>query len=244
MPHKVGVAETIPLGNISYQKKQVSIWKMGRGLRIPYEIRQYVTLNITGIFFQDFGVKLGMGLDAMAIDVLINGEQTDGSASAPVVGVDTVNTTAYKDLLRVWVRMGRLGRTPNAIIGGEDSAIATLNLDEFKKRESGTPEKRLNMKTPVPSVTDYYVHGAVPDEQQIILDTTSALIKLNAQPLMIEEKKEVSNQTMEFYASLTTGFSTLFRDARVIVDQNEDIDDTTFPSYMDPTSLETATIVE
>ena len=58
--------------------------------------------------FRDFGVQLGYALDTLAMDVVINGNQVDGSESAPVIGVgSTSDGIQYRDLLRVWVRASR-----------------------------------------------------------------------------------------------------------------------------------------
>jgi hypothetical protein len=237
-PRYVGEGETISKGAISFGEKTLKIRKMGRGIRIPYEVAQYVTINVMSIFLQDFGVKLNHGIDALMIDVLINGEQADGSESAPIVGVGTSGTFGYRDLLKVWIRMARIGRTPFGIIGGEEAAIDTLFLDEFKKRESGTVEKQLNLRTPVPQSSAYYIHGSMPDDQQMVIDRTSAIIKYNAQPLLVESDKIVSNQTLETYASLTTGFGILYRDARVIIDSSLEFASNGFPAYMDVDPLE------
>lgn len=245
MPKYVGEAETISTGTISFGSKNLKVRKLGKGIKIPYEVTQYVAINVVGIFLQDFGVKLNQGIDSLMIDILINGEQSNGSESAPVVGIDTANTFTYRDLLRVWIRMARIGKTPTAIIGGEDAALNTLDLDEFKKRESGSTEKTLNLKTPVPQSSAYYIHGTMPANQQMVIDRSSAVIKYNAQPLLIESDKVISNQTIETYASLTTGFGILFRDARVIIDSSLDFQTGNgFPSYMDVDTLESVTIEE
>lgn len=242
-PRYVNEAETIPVGNLSFGSKTLKVRKIGKGIKIPYEVNQYVAINVVGIFLQDFGVKLGQGIDSLMIDTLINGEQVNGSESAPVVGVDNVGIVTYKDLLRVWIRMGRLGKAPKSIIGGENAAIETLNLDEFKKRTAGTTDSKLNLKTPVPDTTNYYIHGAMPTTQQMIVDPSSAIIKYNAQPLLVETDKIISNQTIETYASLTTGFGILFRDARIIIDSTLDFQTGNgFPTYMDVDTLEDVTI--
>lgn len=233
VPHKVGEAETIPLGSISYGDKSVSTFKIGRGIKLTYEIEHYVSLDVISIFFQDFGIKLGQALDTLAIDVLVNGDQADGSESAPVIGVGTVGTKVYKDFLRPWVRGARMGRRFNTIIGSEDSALDTLDLKEFKERATGTTEAKLNMKTPVPNSADYYVHGNVPAGQEILLDSRFALIKFNVIPLLIESDKIVSNQTKEFYASLTTGFGKIFRDSVLLLDTDVAFATNGFPDYMD-----------
>lgn len=233
-PRRVGEGETIPVGTVSFGSKKFSIYKIGRGIKITDEVAQYSSLKVVSIFLRDFGIKFGHAADTLAIDTLINGDQANGSESAPVIGVEsTVAGKQYKDLLRLWIRMARIGRVPNTIIGGEKSALATLDMDEFKKKTSGTPDAKLVMKTPIPSQTNYFIHGNVPDTQELILDPTSALIKFNAQPLKVESERIVSNQTEAFYASLTTGFAKLFRDASIIMD-----DDLAFASYGFPTFLD------
>lgn len=247
-PKYVGEAETISTGTISYGQKTVKLRKIGRGIKIPYEVRNYVSINVVSIFLQDFGIKLGHAIDALMIDCLINGEQANGSESAPVVGITTPNTLTYADILRIWVRMSRIGRVPQIMIGGETAALTTLNLTEFKTTPaSGTippgTDPKLKLRTAIPTSTDYYIHGSMPANQQLIVDSNSAIIKYNAQPLLVESEKIVSNQTEASYATLTTGFAIVFRDGRVLMDSSLDFDTTNpFPSYMDVDALEQVTI--
>lgn len=249
IPRYVGEAETIPEGNVSYGQKTLKIKKMGRGIKIPYEVMQYVSINIISVFLQDFGVKLNHGIDGLLIDTLINGEQANGSESAPVVGIQVPGTLAYRDLLRVWVRMGRIGKIPQAILGGEDAALDALDLPEFKTNAfggnaaAGVPtSNQIQLKSAIPSSSAYYIHGAMPADQHMVIDRTSSIIKYNSQPLLVEQDKVISNQTIETYASLTTGFGILFRDGRVIVDQSLDFSTNGFPSYMDVDAQEAVTI--
>jgi HK97 family phage major capsid protein len=157
-PRKVGEAETIPVGTISYGQKKFSIYKIGKGIKIPYEVSQYSTLNVLKIFLRDFGTKLGHAQDTLAIDCLINGEQADGSETAPVIGIATANTKAYKDFLKIWIRMSRMGRLPNTIVAGEDAALDTLDLSEFKTRQNAGPlVATINLKTPIPTSMNYFI---------------------------------------------------------------------------------------
>lgn len=235
---RVNEGETIPVGNVSYGSKQVSIYKVGRGIKVTDEVRNYVSVNIVSIYLQDFGIKMGHSLDSLLIDILLNGDQANGSESAPVVGIATAGTLIYKDLLKIFIRMARLGRTPNTMIAGEDMALEVLDLDEFKTRRAGTTDAKLNLKTPVPNSVDFFIHGNVPDDQVIMVDTNATVIKLDAQPLMVESERIVSNQTEATYATVTTGFAGLFRDGRIVMDQSLAFASYGFPSYMDPTSQE------
>lgn len=241
-PRRVGEAETIPLGAISYGSKTFTLYKVGRGIKLSYEVIQYASLNVVSIFLRDFGVKMGQGMDVLAIECLINGEQPGGTEAAPVIGVGTVGTKEYRDFLRPWIRMARLGRRPSIVIGGETAALDTLDLDEFKKRATDKSDALLVLKTPVPATTNYYIHGNVPNDQEIILDPSSSIIKFNAQPLLVESEKIVSNQTQAFYASATTGFAKAFRDSAIILDSSLDFAVDGFPTWMDVDAAENVII--
>lgn len=232
-PAKVNEAETIPLGDISFGQKSVSLFKIGKGFKITDEVRNYVSLDVLGIYLRDFGVQLGYAMDTLAMDVLINGNKADGSESAPVIGVyDTTNGITYKDLLHIWVRAARLGRNFQSMIGGEDQAIAMLDLPEFKNRSQGTTMATLNIKSPVPNSADFYIHPGTPANQLLLVDKSAALIKLTAQQLKLESERIVSNQTEATYASLTTGFSKMYNDAAILLAANRAFSTYGFPAYM------------
>lgn len=234
MPRKVGEGETIEMGTLTYGHKTVKVYKVGRGIKIPYEMRNYCSLNVIAIFLKDLGLKMGKGLDGLAIDTLVNGDQVNGSESAPVIGIATANTLIYKDFLKPWVRGSRLGRSYGNMVAGEDTMMDIMDLAEFKtKNQTGTTVATLNVKTPVPTASNLYCHGRVDADQIILVDQSKALIKLNAQPLLVESEKIVSNQTDATYATLTTGFANLFRDGRIIMDTSLAFGSNGFPTYMD-----------
>lgn len=232
-PRYVGEGETIPLGTVSYGSKEFRIYKVGRGIKLTDEVVYYTSLNLVSIFMRDFGIKLGHATDVLAIDCLVNGEQSDGSEAAPVVGTATGTSLVYKDLLTIWVRMGRMGRVPNTLIGGEEVAVDVLDLAEFKTPVMGNPQETLVFKSPIPKNTNFYVHGNVTDDQAIILDPSAAIIKFNGWPMKVESERIVSNQTEAFYVTLQTGFAKLFTDAAIIVDRSKAIASYPLPDEMD-----------
>lgn len=233
-PRLIGEAETIPLGTLSVGKRNFSGFKVGRGIALSYEVLQYCSINVLSIFLQDFGLKLGFATDVLALETLINGEQLDGSNSAPVIGVaSTVNGLQYIDLLRVWIRMSRIGRVPGTMLGGETAALNTLLLPEFRTPVVGTPMAKLDLKTPIPNSASYFVHGNVPDKQTIIMDPKSALLKMNIQPIKLESEKIVSNQTEAFYVTLSMGFAKLFRESALIIDADLAFAQNGFPTWLD-----------
>lgn len=232
-PAKINEAETFPLGTVSFGQKEVSLFKIGKGFKLTDEVKNYVSINVLSIYLRDFGVQMGYAMDTLAMDVLLNGNAIDGSESAPVIGVyNTAAGITYKDLLHIWVRGSRMGRNFTDMIGGEDQAIELLDLPEFKKRESGTTEATLKVKSPIPNQANFYIHPGTPDNQLLLVDRSSALIKLTARQLMLESERIVSNQTEAVYASLTTGFSKMYQDASLLLAANKEFSTNGFPAFM------------
>ena len=131
-PAKINEAETIPLGTVSFGQKSVTLFKIGKGFKLTDEVRNYVSIDILGIYLRDFGIQLGYALDTLALDTLLLGNKPDGSEAADVVGVTTANTLTYKDMLRIWIRGARIGRNFTTMISAEDIALSLLDLPEFK----------------------------------------------------------------------------------------------------------------
>jgi len=237
-PKRVNEGATIPLGQVSYGQRDISIWKMGRGFKMTDEVVRYVSLNLLSIFLRDFGLKLGIALDTLAIRTALNGDQPNGINSAPVIGVATANTLAYKDLLKLCVRGSRLGRSYGNMIAGETMAIDMLDMDEFKLRYAGSTTATLNIQTPIPNSANLFIHGTMPDNQVMAIDKSVGLIRLTAVPLMVESERIVSNQTQATYATITTGFGKLFDDSVVVIDKSLAFSGAGFPAFMEVNDLE------
>lgn len=110
-----------------------------------------------------------------------------------------------------------------------------LNLDEFKQKQQGTPVASLVLNETLPSQSQVFVSSQVPDNQFIVLDPRFSMVQLTSAPLTVEGDKIISKQIEEAYASITTGFAIIFREARVMIDENLDIAANDFPAFMEPT---------
>lgn len=241
-PEVIGETETIPVGTVSFDERDVKLKKLGTGIKVSDEVQKYVSLNILSLYLQDAGVKLGLGMDTMAIDVLINGDGGTGSYAAPVIGVkSTTDGITYYDLLRAWIRMGRLGRTPSTMLSNENAALKILQMAEFKGANYNNKKQNINIKTPIPQSQDYLVHGAMPSAEILgLLDNSMALLKLNATALQVESARIAERQLNGTYVTITTGFAKLFRDAFLMIDGTQLFTD--FPSFMNVNAAESVTI--
>jgi len=241
-PEVIGETETIPVGTVSFDERDIKLKKIGTGIKVSDEVQKYVSLNILSLYLQDAGVKLGLGMDTMAIDVLLNGDGGTFPYSAPVIGVNsTTDGIVYFDLLRAWIRMGRLGRLPSTMLSNENAALKVLQLPEFKGANYNNKKQNINIKTPIPQSQDYLVHGAMPSTQILgLLDNTAALLKLNATALQVESARIAERQMNGTYVTITTGFAKLFRDAFLLIDGTQLFTD--FPAFMNVNAAESVVI--
>jgi hypothetical protein len=119
-------------------------------------------------------------------------------------------------------------------------ALDVTELYLATRYPEGEQRTRVNLKTTLPQSVDMFVHGGIAANQLLMVDSNGALMKLNAQPLLVETERIVSNQTEATYATITTGFATIFKDARLIIDTTVDFDTNKFGNYkfLDPTPFE------
>lgn len=235
--------ESTPTGMLSFGQKTVKLTKIGTGIKVTDEVNQYVSLDVLSIFLQDVGVRLGLKMDAMASKVLINGDQADGSTAAATIGVtNTTNGFQYYDLLRAWLRMGRIGRTPSYILSDEGPALDILSLPEFKGFAGQTTvPQQLILDSPIPTVQRYLINGNINSANKIMLiDTTRALIKFTSAALRVEGDRIVDKGINATYVHTTTGFANVLRDSRLIMDKSIAFSGNGFPAWMDVSAYQLA----
>lgn len=223
MPSKVSEGGDIPVGSIKFGKKDVSIYKIGTGFQITDELVMESKLNMLFIFLQEVGNDMSIGADVAAIKCLVNGEQADGSESAPVIGVETINSFTTMDAKRVMSRMARLKRAlTHAVLNESDSL---LDLNEAKpEREETSIAKYMGINAS---------NWILPGNQLLFLNAQQAMMKLQYRGLMTERRRNPRNQTEELFISDHINFAIVKRDARIIMDKDLAFSSNGFPAYMD-----------
>ncbi len=233
VPAKVNEGANIPQGSVKFGRKDVSIFKVGTGFDITDELLLDSQLDMLYIFMGEVGNDMAIAADSQALSVLINGEQADGSESAPVVGVNVVlDGFTYKDLKRVFTRMKRMNQPATRLITGEDDAMNITGIDKFEGFQGQTKLASIASIVGVPErfENDVYV---MPANQIMFLAPTKAMVKLSYRGMMIERRRNPQNQTEEMYITDWINFAIVKRDARVIQSKAVTIGASPFPSYMD-----------
>lgn len=212
---------------IAWSEKQVTIKKKARGLKQTYESIMFTPIDLAAIYFEELGTQLGADLDADLVNVALNGDQADGTAAAPVIGVTTAGTLTYADLARAWIRFRKIGRNSSVMLMSEDEALTIIALPEYQRTQfpgaqvaaqAGFQPPTLNLRNPLPTSQDILIHDSMPDGKIVLIDIGRAFVQLTAMPLLIESDKVVSRQIQGEYVSIITGFANVFSDGRLVLD--------------------------
>ncbi|HEV7377325.1 MAG TPA: hypothetical protein VGN95_21590 [Pyrinomonadaceae bacterium] len=233
---------TVEEGTVDYNSKKVVIKAKARQIKISYEAIMFNTISLLALFFQDFGRRFALSLTADAVDVIVNGDLADGSEAAPVIGVQTAGQYAYRDFLRVGVRFNQLGRTGLVAIGNEDTCLDYLDLPEVKAKQNlGAALMPVKFKSAVQTPEDLYASHRMAASRLAIVDTAVSLVKLTAQPLLLETERIISKRLQGSVASTITGFAKLQRNGSALIDKSLDYNAVgganKFPAFMSPTNI-------
>jgi hypothetical protein len=203
---------------------------------MTYEVLRSTTLINLADALSYIGEQMAMKADAMAMKVLISGDMPDNSESAPVIGVGTTGKFEAKDIKRVIAQMTRLSYSSNRMITGLDTGMDIDELPEFAGYSGETKQFRLPL-IGVPKDFTREIFTMPSDNQVLLLDPRKAMVKLEETGIMIEQDKNIVNQTVTGMVSMNLGFAIARRNGRVLLDKTVDFATDGFPSYMDVDAL-------
>lgn len=225
--------ESIEYGTVSFGQKKIKVRKIGTGLELSDEVIMRSSIDMLVEYVMTVGEDMGLGADALGIDVLKNGEQADLSESAPIIGSESGTAIAWKDMMRVVGRMRRLGSVPDVIITQEGQGLDLSLIDELKGFDGVRMLSSLNgIFSNYPNF-QHDIHGLVTSGTAIFLSSKRCMLKHTFRPMKTEKRRNPKIQADEIYFTDWIGFSIVRRDARVIVDKATAYSGAGFPSYMD-----------
>mgnify|MGYP003348452263 CR=1 FL=1 len=172
-----------------------------------------------------------------AVTAIVNGEQSDLSEAATVIGVEnTSNGITWLDYVRVAIRFGLIGQVGLQLIANETTGLNFLNLAEVKNRYQGSPLLGTQIRTPFQTPQDLFISSKVGSGKVVINDPSSSIVQLTAQPLMVETERIAMKQITGTIMSIYTGFAKIQRKASIVLDGTIAFSGNGFPSYMTPAS--------
>jgi hypothetical protein len=230
---RVNEGANIPLGSVRFGQKSVDVYKVGTGFSLTDELIDISSMDLVSIFLQEVGTDMAIGGDWAAMQVLINGEQPNGSESAPVVGVlDPTKGFQYGDFKKAFSRGKRLGIPYTRVIAGEDDAIDVTSAPQFQGYAGESKLANISTVIGVPERFDLDAF-VLPEDQVMLLNPQRALMKLTHRGMLMEDQRNIQNQTSEIFVSDYINFSIIKRDARLLLDKSQPISLLPYPAYMD-----------
>lgn len=232
----VGETETIPEASIEWGHKSVTVSKDAIALHWSDELLLSVKLPMLRYFLQKVGLALAVKLYNRGVNVLISGDQADASDSTAVVGVASSGTLAFKDFLRLWLRARQIGMRWESVLNNETTAWALLQLDEFSKPQgAGSVVTTIDSRNRIiPASMTQLISSEMTDNQNLLFDKRFGMIFLSFRGLLVESERIIMRQLSGTAASIISGFTTIDRNARIILDSSKAFSGYGFPSYMAP----------
>ncbi len=231
-PKRISEGGSIPMGSVKFGQKEATVFKIGTGFSITDELVDASSMDLMMIFLEEVGIDMSIGTDTEAMNVLVNGEQSNGSESSPVVGTLNGTSFTFKDIKGVVTRMRRLKHEVNRLVTGEDDGIDIDTLPEYEGFDGPTRLASLQSLIGVPATLQHDIH-ILPADQVMFIAQARAMAKLKYKGLMVERERDIDKQETRMVISDHVGFAIIRRDARVLLDKSVTKAGTPFPAFMD-----------
>lgn len=202
----------LPSTVIKTQENLVKLLKRGRMLVSSYEALRFQRLDLFTVTLKQIGAYIARTQLADAVEVLLNGDGNENSAS--VINVAESGTLTYADLIKLWTSLTpyelNTMLVPTALMEKilampqmQDSQ-ATLDFHGTGKMITPMGAKLIH----VPTLSSDTIIG---------LDKTCALELVQAGDVLVDYDKLIDRQLERASISVISGFAKVFNDASVVL---------------------------
>ncbi|MEE0264097.1 MAG: phage major capsid protein [Acutalibacteraceae bacterium] len=202
----------LPSTVIKTQENLVKLLKRGRMLVSSYEALRFQRLDLFTVTLKQIGAYIARTQLADAVEVLLNGDGNENSAT--VINVAESGTLTYEDLIRLWTTLTpyelNTMLVPTALMEKilampqmQDSQ-ATLDFHGTGKMITPMGAKLIH----VPTLSSDTIIG---------LDKTCALELVQAGDVLVDYDKLIDRQLERASISVISGFAKVFNDASVVL---------------------------
>lgn len=201
-------AAALSTTTISLKDKTTALKKRGRMLRASYEAIKFQRLDLFTLALRRIGAEIARCQMKDAVDVLVNGDGSTGSAPAKLTTAAT--TLAYSDLLTLWSKF--TAYQMNTLLVNAKTAAAILELSAFSDPTTGLHFQNTG-KLGTPLGAEMILCDAVADGTIIALDRRYALEMVVGDAVTVDADRLIDCQLECAAVSSTAGFSMIFPDA-------------------------------
>lgn len=201
-------AAALSTTTISLKDKTTALKKRGRMLRASYEAIKFQRLDLFTLALRRIGAEIARCQMKDAVDVLVNGDGSTGSAPAKLTTAAT--TLSYSDLLTLWSKF--TAYQMNTLLVNAKTAAAILGLSAFSDPTTGLHFQNTG-KLGTPLGAEMILCDAVADGAIIALDRRYALEMVVGDAVTVDADRLIDCQLERAAVSSTAGFSMIFPDA-------------------------------
>ncbi len=202
----------LPSTVIKTQENLVKLLKRGRMLVSSYEALRFQRLDLFTVTLKQIGAYIARTQLADAVEVLLNGDGNENSAT--VINVAESGTLTYADLIKLWTSLTpyelNTMLVPTALMEKilampqmQDSQ-ATLDFHGTGKMITPMGAKLIH----VPTLSSDTIIG---------LDKTCALELVQAGDVLVDYDKLIDRQLERASISVISGFAKVFNDASIVL---------------------------
>lgn len=234
-PKHLQEGETITVGTMKIGQKTVSVRKYGNSMEFTTESLLSASFDALEQGFTEIGSQMSRTADALCVDVILNGEQADGSESIAQVGIFTPNTWARKDFIYMMEVFKNINRMPNAMITELGVGVDIKQLLPYTP--SGNDIDPLMTEMFNGLLNNSYAREQMGSLLAVFLDTRSAIGQLMFGSMTLETDRNTEKDTTRLFVREHIGFYVQQRDARVALKKDANISSVPYPEYMNAQKL-------
>lgn len=223
----------IPVRTIRLSETSVKMYKHGSAIRTSYEFKRRASLDILTPYAARVARELEIGKVKAATGILIAGDTINPAATVTAITTygGTINalSTNYKAVAKWLMYMAKAGTPCDTLVGNIDAYIdllfmfgATLtsaqSLIQQMQQQGGTPGINLNIPL-LNGAVNFVLSSAMPASKLLAFNKSETLEELvEAGSQISESELAITNQSVTYVQTETTGYTLKFGDTRAILD--------------------------
>lgn len=224
----------IPLRTIRTGQSTVGMFKHGSGYRTSYEFSRRAQLDLLAPFAARVGRELELSKVQACINIMVNGDGVN--AAAPVVKQITLSSydsnkgqvLQYRALLQWLVARAKAGVPVDHVAGNYDAYLQwlflftpTLNVkSEYQALVDAGVTPKFDVAVPVLNTNVSFVIASNVPAGTLVgytkAETIEELVEAGAN--IAESERSITNQSITYVRTETTGYKLAFADTRSIYD--------------------------
>lgn len=232
-PARTGELENLPTTTMYHSDESLSWGKVAWMLKMSNELLRFNPLPVIQPWLTEAGRIQQYTKNRACVKAIVNGTVSTGTDSCPIIGVaDTEKGLQYSDFLEPWGLGDEIGEQWFTLLYRRSMSVRVGSIEEFKKREYGTPKVVLK-NSPEPEDMNRYISPEVPNSEVVLVDTRHCVRERVSIPFHIMDGDDIDHYAQKIAFVESSTFERVGEKACIGIDETLDIDDNPIPSWME-----------